>query len=248
MARKSLKSIRRAVLTAAASVLLFTGSAEAIIFHGNWDPAFGSAFPNLGFRGDADFDASAACLVTPGFVQDGVGGCNLTLLSASLELYNASLGSSAPTLQTLTFAPPAISPDPLTAAFVAFNPLTGRNEVTGISTIHAAGPVAGNLFGPQISTLSSSIYSGPLWLEFSLSNAGTSDAFIFTGTCTSGSYTPKHYGGGGGVGTTSGCVANTSLPSNAAAITITQVPEPGTIALLLSAIGAGWLTRRLRKS
>src|SRR2546430_4705808 len=115
----TLKSMRRVVLAAATGLLLFAGSAQAIIFVGNWDPSFGGSFPNLGFRGQSTFDVSTGCLTSPGFHAEG-GSCTITLLSASLDLYNPNQVGT-PTLQTLIYAPPAILPDPLTTVFVAAN-------------------------------------------------------------------------------------------------------------------------------
>src|SRR5437762_1606581 len=116
MSIKLVTSMRRLVL--AAGLLLLAGSANAIIFVGNWDPSFGTSHPDLGFRGQSTFDVSDGCLMSPGFHSDNGDNCIITLLSASLDLYNASLGSGAPTLQTLIYAPPAIDPDPLDEVFV----------------------------------------------------------------------------------------------------------------------------------
>jgi hypothetical protein len=218
MSIKLLTSMRRVVLAAAAGLLLFAGSANAIIFVGNWDPSFGDGFPNLGFRGQSTFDVSSGCLTSPGFHSDNGDNCIITLLTASLDLYNASLGSGAPTLQTLIYAPPAIDPDPLDQVFVnAALTVTGVNMSTFI--------------GPQFDTSPATGYSGPLFLQFILDPNGSSNAFIFTGDCSEG------------------CSPDLSNPSNPAAIRISvlQVPEPGSLALLFGALGAGWLARRLRK-
>jgi hypothetical protein len=225
MSIKLLTSMRRVVLSAAAGLLLLAGSANAIIFVGNWDPSFGDGFQNLGFRGQTTFDVSSGCLVPPPNEVHGDNGdnCIITLLTASLGLYDASQGSGAPTLQTLVYAPPPILPDPIDAVFV-----NGEFTVTGVSM---------NIIGPRFDTTPATGYSGPLWLQFVLnSDLGTSDAFIYTGTCIV-------------LGESQICTPNTNLPSNPAAIRISvlQVPEPGSLALLFGALGAGWLARRLRK-
>ena len=50
------KSVLSAVLLGAAATLGGTGSAQAAIYTGNWDPAFGSFFPDLGWKATATFD------------------------------------------------------------------------------------------------------------------------------------------------------------------------------------------------
>ena len=215
MSIQLLSSIQRLAAAAAAGLLLLAGTANAIIFVGDFDPAFGPAFPNLGFRGQSTFDVSAGCLTSPGFHAEG-GSCTITLLSASLSLYNPNQAGT-PTLQTLIYAPPAILPDPITALFVAAN----LTDVLGISM---------NIIGPQFDTTPATGYSGPLWMQFILdSEVGTSNAFIYTGFCDGP------------------CSPNLNLPSNPAAIHISRAPEPGSLALLFGALGAGWLARRLRK-
>ena len=161
---------------AAAGLLLVAGTANAIIFVGDFDPAFGPLIPNLGFRGHSTFDVSAGCLTSRGLHTDNGDNCIITLLSASVDLYDTGQ-SGTPTLQTLIFAPPAILPD---------------------------------------------------WLQFLLTD-GTSNAFIYPGSCDGP------------------CTPNLNLPSNAASIHISLAPGPGSLALLFGALGAGWLTRRLRK-
>jgi hypothetical protein len=219
MSIKLLTSMRRVVLAGAAGLLLLAGSANAIIFVGNWDPSFGPLHPDLGFRGQSTFDVSPGCLTSSGLHSDNSDNCIITLLTASLDLYNASLGSGAPTLQTLIYAPPAIDPDPLDEVFVnAALTVIGVNMSTFI--------------GPQFDNSPATGYSGPLFLQFILnSDSGASNAFIFTGNCSEG------------------CSPDLTNPSNPAAIRISvlQVPEPGSLALLFGALGAGWLARRLRK-
>ena len=163
----TLKSMRRVVLAAATGLLLFAGSAHAIIFVGNWDPSFGSAFPNLGFRGQSTFDVSTGCLTSPGIHVDNNDNCIITLLTATVDLYNPNQAGT-PTLQTLIYAPPPVFPDPITAVFV-----NAALTATGVSM---------NIIGPQTANVIG--YSGPLWLQFILNtDLGTSDAFIYTGFC-----------------------------------------------------------------
>src|SRR5947209_5382980 len=71
-----LSSMRRMAAAAVAALLLVAGTANAIIFVGDFDPAFGPAFPNLGFRGQSTFDVSAGCLTSAGFHAEG-GSCTI---------------------------------------------------------------------------------------------------------------------------------------------------------------------------
>src|SRR5207244_5510417 len=65
-----LSSIRRGAIAAAAGLLLVAGTANAIIFVGDFDPAYGPGIPDLGFRGHSTFDVSAGCLTSPGLHSD----------------------------------------------------------------------------------------------------------------------------------------------------------------------------------
>ena len=131
------------------------------------------------------------------------------------------LGSGAPTLQTLTYALLAITPDPITGVFV--------------NAALTVGGVSMNIIGPQFDTTPATGYGGPLWLQFMLAEGGASNAFIYTGSC-SGDLALF-------------CTPNTNLPSNPAPIRISvfQAPERGSLALLFGAVVGGVLTRRLRK-
>jgi hypothetical protein len=74
-----------------------------------------------------------------------------------------------------------------------------------------------------------------VWLNFDSGQAGSIDpAFLYTGFCED-------------IESLGGCeVETTSDP--ATNLTFTRVPEPGTLALLLGALGGGWLARRRRKA
>jgi len=64
---EQLKSARAALMFAAG--LAFSAPSQAIIIVGAWDPAFGSAFPELGWRGEAKFFVPDACLAESAGVQ-----------------------------------------------------------------------------------------------------------------------------------------------------------------------------------
>ncbi|MEO8302749.1 MAG: PEP-CTERM sorting domain-containing protein [Betaproteobacteria bacterium] len=268
MAYKDWKFSQRAAATAVSLVL--GTSAQALVVKGSFDPAFGAAYPNLGFRGYGEFFIDDACLNVPSgtFVwwDSTCGGAvNYTeamgLISAQVELYDTR-DSGANTLQTLAFTSPdplAIPGDngPMWGVFLEYDSGLGRNTITGVDTLY---------IGPQYSTLDTEIYNGPLWLFFV---SGQKPIGCFSeADCSSGS------GSGSGSGSSCGgsnfCIQSIATTtamiatcdqfefqcgpetiSNPAEVTFaevpSQVPEPGTLALLLGALGGGWLTRRRQK-
>jgi len=117
-------------MCALALSLALPGSAQAVFYAGAWDPAFGPAFPGLGWRGEATFFVPDACLSIEGTVTafdactTGPGG-GLKIVSAELEFYN--LATPATTLETLYFSTPStfvasvnLSSGELTAVVGAF--------------------------------------------------------------------------------------------------------------------------------
>lgn len=77
------------VLSAAAS-LGGTGSAQAALYTGNWDPAYGSIFPSLGWQASAVFDVPDACLALGSGNNLPISGpcAGFDVLSAQVDLYN----------------------------------------------------------------------------------------------------------------------------------------------------------------
>ena len=78
------KRVRAVSIGAAISVLgafAGVGSAQAAVYSGNWDPAYGGMFPNLGWKASATFDAPASCLgQADGSYNTGIGSpCHLRI-------------------------------------------------------------------------------------------------------------------------------------------------------------------------
>ncbi|MCB2022157.1 MAG: hypothetical protein M9915_17145 [Rhizobacter sp.] len=93
-----------AVSFAAAAALAVMAPAQAVVYRGTWDPAYGPALPNLGWRGEAFFEVADACLGQgDGLYFNNVpGACSSqSILSGKVEFYN--LATPATTLETLTF-------------------------------------------------------------------------------------------------------------------------------------------------
>ena len=86
------KSILSALLLGVAATFGGTGSAQAAIYTGNWDPAYGGIFPGLGWSATATFDVPASCLAlgnTP--VIPVAGDCaGFDVLSAQVSFYDTS--------------------------------------------------------------------------------------------------------------------------------------------------------------
>ena len=80
MSSMKLRSLLGSILLGAG---LFTAAAtsNAAVFRGNWDPSFGDPYPNLGYRGFADFFVPDECLATDGWFSDVE--CDASLLAAA---------------------------------------------------------------------------------------------------------------------------------------------------------------------
>lgn len=87
---------------AAGTMVAGMGTAQAVVYRGSWDPAYGSALPNLGWRGEALFDIPTLCLGQIDGLYANSGICSPEkILSGKVEFYN--LANPGATLETLTF-------------------------------------------------------------------------------------------------------------------------------------------------
>ena len=85
------KQVLRGVGLALAMSMASVGSAQAAVYAGNWDPAFGGIFNALGWKGSATFVVPDACLGLSGSfsnISAGCGGGGLKVLDAQVEFYN----------------------------------------------------------------------------------------------------------------------------------------------------------------
>ena len=234
------KAISVAALSFAA--LCSFPSAQAAVYVGEWDPAFGPALPDLGFAGRAKFFIPDACLAGPAnpgtFISDGAAcsGGGMYLIEAAVDLYNVS--NPLVILETLTYAPPVAVTDPVFGMFVEFNAITGQNEVTGVST---------DFIGPQTSTLLIAEFNS-FWLVFgptpvievggpvdvqALLGPGTDQRYIEASLFTA--YCPE-------------CGPNPGSRSNPATVNFSRVPEPASVVLVMAGLFAGALARRSRRA
>jgi hypothetical protein len=94
---------------AVAAALACAAPAQAVVFSGDWDPAFGSAFPDLGWRGEAKFFVPDACLALSGWVSN-FNSCSskeMKILSAEVEFYSLSEPTNTGMQETLSFDIPS---------------------------------------------------------------------------------------------------------------------------------------------
>ena len=221
MFKKSIATHVFAAVFAAAGALGSATTAQAVVFGLEFDPSFGGSFGDLGFRGSAEVFIPDNCMLATGFTlnTDACSGGQMQMQSASVELYRFG-GVNPPTIATAVFTAAQLL-NQVNAADIQFDPDTQRNELVGLDT---------NLIGEQIVNVTDgfgTIYQGPIWLFFT---AFSDPAFIVLGDCSEG------------------CFPDLSLTSNPATVTFIRIPEPGTLALLLGACGAGWLARRRAKA
>jgi len=93
----------------AAVTLTCATSANAIVYRGAWDPAFGAAFPDLGWNGIASFYVPDACLALSGTVlnTDPCSSGGMSILSADVGFYKLSDPGNPAYQETLSFAMPS---------------------------------------------------------------------------------------------------------------------------------------------
>jgi hypothetical protein len=91
-----------------AAGLACVAPSQAVVYQGAWDPAFGSAFPELGWRGEAKFFLPDACLAESGWVFnfESCSGGEMKVLSAEVEFYKLSDPSNPLFQETLAFDDP----------------------------------------------------------------------------------------------------------------------------------------------
>jgi hypothetical protein len=91
---------------AAALTALALAPAQAAVVVGTFDPPFGTAIPNLGFRGTVTLDIPDACFaLSPGLVMNSnpCSGGAMLVLSSTVEFYNV-LEPGTPTFATQAFS------------------------------------------------------------------------------------------------------------------------------------------------
>ena len=86
------KSVLSSLLLSAAALLGSAGSAHAATYTGNWDPAYGGIFPQLGWSASALFEVPEPCLAIGTGNNIPISGpcAGFDVLSAEVSFYNVA--------------------------------------------------------------------------------------------------------------------------------------------------------------
>jgi hypothetical protein len=212
--------IQRAFLFAAVCItatLGVAGSAQAVVYTGHWDPAYGPSFPSLGWEGDASFFIPNACLAGSGWIAntDPCAAGAMKVLSADVDFYNAADPSRA-AVETLTFDP---------------NVLVYKMFVAG----HQLQAVSTDFLGP-VQGFASIAGGGADYFDLKFLELETENVQLFQ---TVGHTDPIC----AFTGTPAGCGFSATRPT----LVLIPVPEPNIAALMLGGLAFGWMARRRRR-
>ena len=198
MSSNPLRRLLSRTLALATLAVAGLGSAQATYVVGEWDPAYGAPFTNLGWRGTTTLDVDGSCLLAPGTVINNGFSCPLmTVVSATVELYDIT--NSLVTLDVLNFTS-LVSLDYLVV------------DINNLALGFGLSPT-----GQALSTTPLAI-TGSLQASFSLQV----DYFAFA-TAT------MYWSTAGGSGQNDAI----NFPTE---VTVTTVPEPASLALVLLAL------------
>lgn len=236
----------RALLLGMAASLAAVTAANATVYVGKWDPPYGDPFNNLGWRGEITVDAPTNCGAAAGFT--GLVTCApgaATVLFASVDLY--LLSDPNTTIDTLTFAPPA--PATFTVNQLQF---TGGVE-TGFVTGRSAWLYNADLdvnFALEFAV--NGIVGTPLPAGLTVPTDYSGPILIYQDkTCVEDHHKRGDYDHDDDCDRYKYVYGTNDLTTAASrpVLSISAVPEPGSLSLVLAAamVGGG-LHRRLRGS
>lgn len=214
----AVKRVRAASVGAAIALLgaiAGVGSAQAAVYTGKWDPAYGAPFASLGWQASASFDVPASCLGQADGSYGATGACaGFSVLSATLEFYDVASPSTV--LESFNLN---------TNVFISGLDIAG-GQLVGIDTGFFDAVVPS---GASLAIAGGGAYAFSLYLY-----EGTSAQLVYTKpttasqVCTPFSTNECGYSANAAVGTIT-----------------PAVPEPQTYSLMLAGLGVlGWVARR----
>jgi hypothetical protein len=218
---------RQAIAAGLAALTLgfAAGSAQAAVYSGRWDPAFGGIFPDLGWKGSATFILPDSCLGMTGSFANAAAGCGggaMQVTNAQIEFYNHTTDPAGLTvLQTLN-AGNAPTVNGMTIASSG-----GVTSLLGVDT---------GFFQGALGAISVAEYNGNDYY-FYLIMHGDQAALFYTRDAS--------VSGGCGTGPFGEDPSNCGFSKTAAHITFTPaIPEPTTWAMFGIGLAMLWSMRR----
>lgn len=142
MATRFASNMKRGfTVVAGAAALTCAMSAQAIVYRGAWDPAFGDAFPDLGWNGNGKFYLPDACAGMSGtvFNSDPCSSGTMSVLSANVGFYSLSDPGNPAYQETLVFGTPTMAINSMTITDGVLTGVDGTFLYTVASTLPIAG-------------------------------------------------------------------------------------------------------------
>ncbi len=223
--KSSLRRVLAILLVAAAGAIAPWGQSNAAVIVGAFDPAFGESQPKLGFRGSATFFVPNACLALSGTFSNSGLCAGMTIDLATLEFYDSRLLSGDPhplRLESQTYVL-TLPQRPLLEIVV------GGGKVIALQT-----SVIGPEFVSVFTDNDERIFSGNTWLQYY-------DHYVGDGIDVGDGIAPLAY-----LFACSGEGCSTQTRSIPGIVTFTQVPEPGTVGLVLAGLAMAVFAKRRR--
>ena len=241
---KRFASIIGSSIAVALAWLASLGTANAILVRGSIDPPFDlsatgiyAGLTDLYWTADIQFDVGSACLTS--LASSGPGNCLVSGLNVTGRL--SSISTPANFQDVTFFTSPGVDSYLLDLA------VNSSGLVTGIA--NDASSATNVPFGYASANVPGGLFKGNAWVQFTLDG----DAQLMVTLCrpleTPKIYFPDNSDEGCDVSTS--CVASTDPTTGSKGagfdrVAFTQVPESGSLWLILAALSAGWLTLRPR--